>query len=336
MKNKENGGIHVNEITEKTKKSFITRTITALVLAAVCIPCLLFGNYAFLALLVLVSMGAIYEFIHVLKGKNIPLWIKIFTFIMSLSFIFWVFLKNYNNGDVVHEGNIILSDIGVSTLGIAFTFLILFLASMIHENFSIADACYYFTMSIFIGIGIQSLMFLRYVPMSGISLGGLTNAWTYGGNQILSSFLFIYVVIGAFFNDIGAYSFGVLFGKHKMNPRISPNKTWEGFFGGIFSSFIGSFLFGLILSLCGIPLLSGILDHAHWWWILLVSLVMPIVSVLGDFIFSAIKRYFGIKDYSNLLPGHGGILDRIDSLMVTAFSVTMIIIIIAYFPFIGA
>ena len=56
MKNKENGGIHVNEITEKTKKSFITRTITALVLAAVCIPCLLFGNYAFLALLVLESM----------------------------------------------------------------------------------------------------------------------------------------------------------------------------------------------------------------------------------------------------------------------------------------
>ena len=187
-------------------------------------------------------MGAIYEFIHVLKEKNIPLWIKIFTFIMSLSFIFWVFLKNYNNGEVVHNGTIILSDIGFSTLGIAFTFLILFFASMIHENFSIADACYYFTMSIFIGIGIQSLMFLRYVPMSGISLGGLTNAWTYGGNQILSSFLFIYVVIGAFFNDIGAYSFGVLFGKHKMNPRISPNKTWEGFFGGIFSSFVISSL----------------------------------------------------------------------------------------------
>jgi phosphatidate cytidylyltransferase len=336
MENNKNNGLHVNEISENTKKSFKTRTITALVLVAVCVPCLLFGNYAYLALIVLVSMGAIYEFIHVLKEKKIPLWIKIFTFIMSLSFIFWAFFKNWNNGEIIHDGNIIMSNIGVSTLGIAFEFLILFFASMVHENFSVSDACYYFTMSIFIGIGMQSLLFLRYVPMSGISIGGLDNAFTYNGNQILSSFLFLYVVIGAFFNDIGAYCFGVLFGKHKMNPRISPNKTWEGFFGGIIFSFIGSFLFGLILSLCGIPLLSGILDHNHWWWILLVSLVMPIVAVLGDFIFSAIKRYFGIKDYSNLLPGHGGILDRIDSLMVTSFSVTMIIIIIAYFPFVGA
>ena len=63
--------------------------------------------------------------------------------------------------------------------------------------------------------------------------------------------------------------------------------------------------------------------------------LLPFASVVGDFIFSAIKRYYGIKDFSNLLPGHGGILDRIDSILISAIVVTMIILTISYFPFIG-
>ena len=89
----------------------------------------------------------------------------------------------------------------------------------------------------------------------------------------------------------------------------------------------------MILSSCGIPLLKGILDHDHWYWLLLVSLIMPIVSVIGDFIFSAIKRHYNVKDFSNFLPGHGGILDRIDSVLVTSLIVTLLLITINYFPF---
>ena len=146
--------------------------------------------------------------------------------------------------------------------------------------------------------------------------------------------LFFYMIIGSFGSDIGAYLIGILFGKHKMNPRISPNKTWEGFFGGVAMSFVLSFAFAMILSACNVPILKGILDYEHWYWILLISIAMPIVSVIGDFIFSTIKRYYGIKDFSKVLPGHGGILDRIDSVLVTSLLVTILVITINYFPFV--
>ena len=90
----------------------------------------------------------------------------------------------------------------------------------------------------------------------------------------------------------------------------------------------------MVLSACNIPILKGILDYEHWYWILIISMIMPIVSVIGDFIFSAIKRHYNIKDFSNLLPGHGGILDRIDSLLVTSLFVSILIITIHYFPFV--
>jgi phosphatidate cytidylyltransferase len=327
-------GIQVNEITEKTKKSLIKRIITALVLCLVCIPCLLLGNWFFFTLIFIVSIISIYEFMHVLHDKKHPLWIDIFTFIMTLSFIYWTMIKAYfTEGSYTYHTLFALNEIGVSTLALSGLICVLFLASMLTSKFSVSDVCYYIAMSLFISISIQSLVFLRYVPSFG--LDNVTSGFDYNGNKIASCILLCYVIIGAFGADIGAYFIGVLFGKHKINPRISPNKTWEGLIGGFVFSFILSFTFAYVLSLFNYPLLLGVLDKSHWYWILLISLIMPIVSVLGDFIFSSIKRYYNIKDFSNILPGHGGVLDRIDSLLVTSLFVTIAILCIAYFPFIG-
>ena len=324
MKNKK---IEVNEIPDSVKKSFRTRTITAIVLAIIFFPGLFIGNWFFAGLLIAVSLIAIYEFINVLATKKFPLFIDVFTFVMTVILIYWVWFKEGISGSLITEaGDIVISDIMVSTLALATMTLGLFLFALMYERFDVTDVCYLVAMSLLISLGFQSLFFLRYSPMSSIS-----GFYDYEGTKILSSLLFLYVVIGSFGSDVGAYATGILFGKHKMNPRISPKKTWEGFVGGVVISFALSFTFGMVLDHYGYPLLKGVLDVNHWYMILIISLVMPFVSVLGDFLFSAIKRHYQKKDFSNVLPGHGGILDRIDSLLVTSLVVTLIILAFVFY-----
>lgn len=105
-------------------------------------------------------------------------------------------------------------------------------------------------------------------------------------------------------SDTFAYFGGRAFGKHKMNPRISPKKTWEGCFCGIIGGFVLSFGLSFLYGQGLNPALN-----------LALCIICPITAELGDLCFSSIKRYYGVKDFSNLLPGHGGILDRIDSLL---------------------
>ena len=114
---------------------------------------------------------------------------------------------------------------------------------------------------------------------------------------------FIVVVI---LGDIGGYIAGVLFGKHKMAPRISPKKTWEGFAGSIIFGTGGA-----------IALVIWLL-HVPFWVGLILGVVLVGVGACGDLIESLIKRDVGIKDMSSFLPGHGGVMDRLDSLLVAA------------------
>jgi phosphatidate cytidylyltransferase len=105
--------------------------------------------------------------------------------------------------------------------------------------------------------------------------------------------------------DGGAYLIGSRLGRHQMAPRLSPKKTWEGYFGGILFGVVGSVLFAALWHLESPPILP--------WRGAVVGLVISVLATLGDLGESMIKRQAGMKDSSNLLPGHGGVLDRIDS-----------------------
>ena len=115
----------------------------------------------------------------------------------------------------------------------------------------------------------------------------------------------------AFVSDGGAYFAGYFLGKHKLAPVVSPNKTIEGAVGGLLAAMLGMLLYALVLDL-------GFHFRVNYLIAILYGLVGSAAGVFGDLIFSVIKRQTGIKDYGNLIPGHGGILDRFDSVMMVA------------------
>ncbi len=137
---------------------------------------------------------------------------------------------------------------------------------------------------------------LSYAPLMG-AFAALIAAAPDGADLVVT-FLALSVA-----SDIGGYAAGVLFGKHPMAPAISPKKSWEGFAGSVgLQVVLGALLFVTLL-------------ESDWWKGAIVGAIMAGTATLGDFIESAIKRDLGIKDMSQLLPGHGGVMDRLDSII---------------------
>lgn len=128
-------------------------------------------------------------------------------------------------------------------------------------------------------------------------------AWHYTDNHYSGAVWLLYVMILVWGADSGAYMFGKMFGKHKLAPKVSPGKTWQGFFGGLLTAAVISWAYGVWAHLDVTPTV-----------LLVCSVVAALASVLGDLTESMFKREAGIKDSGHLIPGHGGILDRIDSL----------------------
>lgn len=130
-------------------------------------------------------------------------------------------------------------------------------------------------------------------------------------------YIFTFVLIITFMGDAFAYFSGRFFGKHKLAPRVSPKKTWEGA--------IGSFFLTTALAI-GLHFVMFENAEVKWDWYITgaIGAFLMIIGVIGDLAFSAIKRYFGLKDFSNLIPGHGGILDRLDSLIFTSLAFYLI------------
>jgi len=126
-------------------------------------------------------------------------------------------------------------------------------------------------------------------------------------------FLVWFTLAGAVFADTFALFAGIKFGKHKLCPRVSPKKTVEGAIGGV----IGSAVINIIaLFVCDRLCYSKF--PLPVWFMIILSFVVPVVSMFGDLIASTIKRNYGIKDFGNLIPGHGGIMDRLDSISIVA------------------
>lgn len=145
-----------------------------------------------------------------------------------------------------------------------------------------------------------SVMLVAYLPFMAAFLMLTLSA----DNGPWRVFVFILLTVS---NDIGGYAVGVLFGKHPIAPQISPKKSWEGLFGSV-----------VLQSVVGIMAFIYIFD-APWWQGLIAGVVLTVSATGGDFIESAVKRDLGVKDMGTVVPGHGGIMDRLDSLVPNAF-----------------
>ena len=159
--------------------------------------------------------------------------------------------------------------------------------------------------TIYISACFSSLVILRYIDKIGLFCLGM-------------------VLIGAWVSDVCAYFTGVLFGKHKLIPEVSPKKTVEGAVGAVVCTTLAMVLYGLIISV--------FTELVPNYLVLAVSgAVLSVTGQVGDLLASVIKREHGVKDYGTLLPGHGGIMDRFDS--VLAVSCVAMIISLLFTPF---
>lgn len=160
-----------------------------------------------------------------------------------------------------------------------------------------------------------SIFALVYVPFLGsfvallLAEGGSTGFDRFD-DGVRAVIVFVLVTIAS---DIGGYVAGVLFGKHPMAPVISPKKSWEGFAGS-----------ALTCVLAGTALVVWLLD-GDWWIGVVLGLITVVMATLGDLCESVIKRDLGVKDMSQIIPGHGGLMDRLDSLLATVAPIWLLL-----------
>lgn len=164
--------------------------------------------------------------------------------------------------------------------------IVLMACSIFDESINFLRLCYYFTAGVLIAMGLHMLYQLRL---------------TYGFDYVLI------LALATFGTDTGAYFTGMCIGKHKLNPRLSPKKTIEGSIGGIILGTVLSAGYGAYIQI-DMPMI----------WFIIMCFVLTITSQIGDLTFSSMKRTFEVKDFSQILPGHGGILDRFDSILFNA------------------
>lgn len=159
-----------------------------------------------------------------------------------------------------------------------------------------------------------------YITLSFASLALLRHQTPFGG------YLYLLVFFGAWVTDTFAYFTGRFFGRHRLNPVISPKKTVEGSIGGIVFCMISFAVFGIVMHFAG---RWGF--RVNYWMLLLAGLLASVVSQVGDLITSLIKREHGVKDYGKIFPGHGGVLDRFDSVL----AISPVLLILANLSLLG-
>ncbi len=158
--------------------------------------------------------------------------------------------------------------------------------------------------------GLLSFLWLALPYSSFLALGWLTGDYSYQSGLPLALIALVWL------NDTFAYLTGSLLGRHKMTPVLSPGKTWEGFAGGVIFTLLGGWITWRI---------TGTLGAGTW---LAISLIIGSLGLAGDLFESGLKRTVKVKNTGNLLPGHGGILDRFDSLLFVAPAVVILILLI--------
>ena len=250
------------------------RIITAIVAAAFFIPFVIYGKWPLVLLVYAMATVALYELLRM--GKQ-----PLFSFDGILSvLLLWLILFP---SKYMH----VIAQTGFSKLELVYMIVLLFLAYMVvtKNRFTFEQAGFHILSAIYVGIGFYYFIETRNAPDVGIT-------------YILYALFLIWAT------DSGAYFIGRAFGKHKLWPEISPNKTVEGALGGVLCAAVVAVLF-FFFSNIGLGL----------WRLMMSTVVLSVFGQIGDLVESAYKRHYGVKDAGKILPGHGGILDRFDSLL---------------------
>ena len=245
------------------------RILSAIVMLLICIPIIYFGDKAFRIGIAVVSMLALREMIDLKKSHHkIP---KLVELISYLALLFIVLAE--------YEGYSIL--FGITYKGIAILLLSILSLCLFYkkEEYTATDALVLIGTILLLGTAFNTMILVRNLGL-----------WDF------CSLILIFILTDTF-----ALFCGMAFGKHKLIPHVSPNKTWEGSIGGT------------LIATVGVSVFYHYLVSPVTWKIVLGILILSGIGQIGDLIFSKIKRENNIKDFSNLIPGHGGILDRLDS-----------------------
>lgn len=247
------------------------RIITAVAAAAIFLPIVIYGGWPFVLMVYLIASIALYE---ALKMKKLNLFSV--PGIISL-ILLWIFMIPKEYHDLLESLN--YTKLELFALGV-----LLFLTyTVITKNrFTFEDVAFSIMSALYTGLGFYFFIETRQASLT---------------------FVF-YSLFMVWATDSGAYFFGRAFGKRKLWPEISPNKTIEGFLGGIMSALIVAVLFTVFAEMD----VSIIL-------LLAATAFLSVFGQIGDLAESALKRYYNVKDSGNILPGHGGMLDRFDSLL---------------------
>lgn len=274
-----------------------TRTITAIVLTLICIPVLLLSDYVvypiFLSLLSAVAVNEIMACLGL--SKKYALTAPAYVIAAAMPLVAY-FLGKENLATLLRV-----------MFAVYFLLLIYYFAVAVFYRGALkfTEISEAFTFILYVTLSFTALSVMRYIQRG--------------------AFTFVIVFIGAWSCDTFAYIFGSLFGKHKLIEEISPKKTVEGSVAGVISAILIVLLYGLIIDL-------AVKDISVNYLTLAVSgLVISLISQIGDLIASLVKREHGIKDYGKIFPGHGGVMDRFDSIL--AVSVPFLLICLTFPPF---
>ncbi len=265
-----------------------TRAITGLIFVLVMLASLLSGAYVFVTFYIFLSLMCLVEFFTLVKTTGLRPH-KSIGYIAAL-IIFGSVAGRYF---IDFESKWLLINIP------------LFFGIFIRELYKKSALPFSNIAYTFLGLIYAVVPFIFYVSLAFIS-------GEYNFHLALGFFLMLWA------NDTGAYLFGVKFGKSRLFERHSPKKSWEGFFGGIFTSVLVAYIISHFYN-----------DYAVYHW-MMMGLIISCFGTLGDLVESMFKRSIDIKDSGKILPGHGGVLDRFDGLLLSAPVIFVYLYLITY------
>lgn len=266
------------------------RVISAILMLLIFIPLLAIGGVPFALLMLAISLIGLHEIFKVKrKQKEFPYLMEMFGYVL----VGFLTLNNYNSNALIFEIDYRM----VAFMIFVFVLPIVFIND--DKKYSVDDALFLMGATLFIGISMNLLILIRNIQNIGL-------------------LYIIYIFLITCVTDSFALITGKFIGKHKFAPKISPKKTWEGFFGGtLWGAFCGTVFFNTLID----PSVNIIV-------VAIVTTALSIIGQLGDLVFSSIKRHYGEKDFSNLIPGHGGILDRLDSTIFVVLGFLLFLVIL--------